>query len=116
MKGLRACILIGAVLLLSSGALASQGVPASAPVGAADGELMKWAVTQGGLTVVVVLLILNELRRSQSLMAALEKATAALAQSTEASRAQAQAFSRMVQSVEQCEAVRQMVRAAEREG
>lgn len=116
MNRLRAGLLIAAVLLLSSGALASQGPIGAAASAQADGELMKWAVTQGGLTVVVVLLLLNEFRRSGALMVALEKATAALAQSTEASRAQAQAFSRMVQSVEQCEAVRQMVRAAEREG
>lgn len=116
MKRLRAFILIGAVLLLSSGALAGQSPPGLTPSAAADGELLRWAVTQGGLTVVVVLLILNELRRSQSLMAALEKATEALAKSTEASRGQADAFARMVRSVEQCEAVRQMVRDAEREG
>jgi len=112
MKGLRAGILIGAVLLLSSGALASQGGTTDPAEG---GELMKWAVTQGGLTVVVILLIWNEIRRSQALQAALLEVTEALGKATEASREQSQAFARMVRSVEQCEAVRQMVRNAERE-
>ena len=105
----RAVFILLCVLLISTGALAGQARDVT-PIAGVDTELLRWAVTQGGLTLVVVLLIVNEIRRSGALAAALREATAALASSAEVARQQASSFTRLAESVRLCEAVRELVR------
>lgn len=105
----RAVLLMLCVLLISSWSLAGQA-PAAAAVSAADGELLKWGITQGGLTLVCVLLIIHEIKRSGALANALERATAALASQAETERQQASAFEGLAKSVDRCEALRRLIR------
>ena len=109
----RALFLILCVLLISTGAIAGQA-PVSPTVSGTEGELLKWGVTQGGLTLLCALLILSEIRRSTALASSLDKATAALATHAEAARQQATAFTHLAESVRLCEAVRQMIREEDR--
>lgn len=128
MKSLRPFILISALFLFSTGALgktlAGEGAPPSL-TGAGEPELLRWAVTQGGLVLVTLVVIwsyrrdfqrvfVEEKERTAALMEVLNKATAALATHTEASRQQAASFAELASSVRLCEAVRQMIHEDER--
>ena len=113
MSTLRSLVLVALVLLLSTGVLAGQAPGASTSVVTPEADLLKYALTQGGLTLVAVLLIANELRRSGAFASALEKATAALATQAETNRQQSESFLRLARSVDSCEAVRRLVRESE---
>jgi hypothetical protein len=120
MRRLRAHILIFAVALLSTGAAAGGLEQPTTATASLDGETLRWAVTQGGLVVVILVVIwsyrrdfqrvfVEEQGRTRALMQALERTNMTLATHAEASRAQAEAFQRAAQSIHLCEAVRQML-------
>jgi hypothetical protein len=112
-----------ALVMLSTGVLNGAGLQTpgvSVPVPEAPGDLLRWALTQGGL-VVVLLVILWSYRKdfmstlqqqrdvTTQMAAALKEASGALATHSEAVRAQSVAFAQLADSVRRCEAVRELV-------
>ncbi len=128
MRRLRAPILVLCVLILSlrSAAAQSLGVQPRPFVGS-DTEMLQWAVTQGGLVLVVLVVVWSyrrdftrlfavERERTSELLLALQQSTTALATHAEmmreasaAGRDQARAFTELSGSVKTCEMVRELM-------
>ncbi len=119
-------ILIGTLALLAVNASAQGSVPVPqvTTTGAVEGEFVKWALTQGGLTVVVLVLfwsyrrdtarIISEAHdRNETLRSIMQEAITAMSTHAEAARSQAANFSHLARTVETCEAVRRMMREGE---
>jgi hypothetical protein len=118
----RSLAVIVCIVLFSMNAAYAQAATTYSIQGT-ESEFLKWALTQGGLTVVVLILFWSYRRdtgrllveaheRNLAVREALHEATAAMAAHTEASRQQIQAFGQLAQTVQLCDAVRRMIQDA----
>jgi hypothetical protein len=128
MSRLRPIILTLALLAFSLRAQAQTALNLTSPPqsGSVEVQLLQWAVTQGGLVLVVLVVVWSYRRdfqrlfaaengRTTELMLALQNASSALAAHAEtmrdqasADREQAKAFVELAGSVKTCEAVREV--------
>lgn len=136
MKPVKGLIFVVALLLMALRAAAAQGgaVAGQAPVTQTEMQLAQWAVTQGGLVVVVLVVVWSYRRdfhrifqsentRTNELILALQGSTAALTahaelmrQNADSDREHAKAFLELSAAVRACEAVRDVFQDAQKTG
>lgn len=125
MRHARPVILLLALLTFSFQTAAQTSLPGSGPTASSEIQLLQWGVTQGGLVLVILVVVWSYRRdfhrlfnaerdRTAELMIALQGSSAALSTHAEilredaaAAREQAKSFSDLAGSVRTCEVVRE---------
>jgi len=126
MRRARPLVLLLALLAFSFQALAQTSLPGSGSSVSSEIQLLQWGVTQGGLVLVILVVVWSYRRdfqrlfsaerdRTAELMLALQGASAALSthaeigrENTTATREQAKAFMDLAGTVRTCEVVREV--------
>ena len=126
MRSARPLILLLALLTFSFQALAQTSLPGSGSSVSSEIQLLQWGVTQGGLVMVILVVVWSYRRdfhrlfnaerdRTSELMIALQGASTALSTHAEiqrensaATREQAKSFSDLAGTVRTCEVVREV--------
>ncbi|MEN6605919.1 MAG: hypothetical protein ABFD60_01650 [Bryobacteraceae bacterium] len=124
----RAPLLVLCLVLIGLRASAQTLTPAIGVAGPAETQLFQWAVTQGGLVLVVLVVVWSyrrdfsrifnvEKERTTELLLALQQSSSALAMHAElmrsqadSAREQAKAFFDLAGSVRTCEVVREVLK------
>jgi hypothetical protein len=133
MKPLKGFVFLLALFLIAVRASAQAGTTVGSPVlNATEVQLFQWAVTQGGLVVVVLVVIWSyrrdfhrvfqsETQRSQELIMTLQSSTTALTMHAEmmrerahAERDQIKAFTELAGAVKRCEVAQHLFEDRER--
>jgi len=120
MRALRMLALVLSLLLFSTGAIGQSPVLASESLGETQTELAKWAVTQGGLFLVVLLLVWSYRRdftrvlageqdRADRALTLMQATTAALVTHSEALRVLTNCVNTLAENVKACQLVQQVL-------
>lgn len=121
LRVLRGPLLTVALLLFSSGSLLGQPtLDPGGTLGGTEAELARWAVTQGGLLVVVLVVIWSyrrdfsrsvtaERERADRAMTMMERTIAATVAHSDALRVQTDCVNRLAENVKLCQMVQELL-------